>query len=874
MDAKRWPEVRRRFEALLDLDGEARMAELALVADPDTRNDLERLLARHNADADAAWVDRPAAQLIGPVLAGGMHERDWDREQIGRRVGAYQLEDLLGVGGMGSVYRARRIEGSFEQTVAIKLVLSAHSGLHERFRQEQEILAGLRHPLIAQLIDGGETADGIPFLTMEFVDGVPVSEHCRDALPDLAGRLRLLTKIAAALSHAHRNLVIHRDIKPSNILVTRAEGRPKLLDFGIAKLVGEDQQRGLTQQHFGPMTPAYAAPEQFRGERVSVATDVYQFGVLMYRLIAGRLPYEASVDDPMGWAGAVLEQTPISLAQAVLSVRRDALAGAADDAVRNAPREFGRDLDVILRTALAKKPEHRYGSMDALIADIEAYLSGRPVQARHGGAMYQLGRFVSRHRWSVSLGSVAIMGLIALTIISWTQYRRALLDAERARLSAQFMDEVLRAADPLLGKGGRGTAMELLDVAAEAMDRRLASHPELRNPTALLIANAYTNMGQIARAYPIYEKAIDEIRRVPLDPLSQAYAFERAAHAAQRNGQLSLSRAWLAELEPMLVGDSLEIVRIRDGMLHTRWLIARDAGASAQALQFAEYGLDNLRLHQNKLRDRWQAALARRGTCLTDLGRFEEGGRDLRAAYELALELFGPEHGRSLISRMTLGWHYTASGDPSRGLAELEPAAESVLRVYGASSQAYGQNLHNRGNAYLGLGQIDRAIESYSGAADAYRASTSGKAPQVGWALINVASLQLAQGRLEEARETYLEVERIWRDALAKDAPIRADLNFSLGQIELRLGNFQSASDYVERAVTLYRRRRPDALELAKALALSAEVKQALALNQDAMGFYDQAIAMLERLDTSGADPELETHRHAWREARQKLPVR
>jgi eukaryotic-like serine/threonine-protein kinase len=872
MDAKRWPEVRRRFEAMLDLDQAQRLAELALISDTDTRRDVQHLLARHDEEAD--WVDRPAAQLIGPALAGGLHERDWDREQIGRRVSAYQLEDLIGAGGMGTVYRARRIEGGFEQIVAIKLVLSAHPGLHGRFRQEQEILAGLRHPNIAQLIDGGETVDGIPFLAMEYVDGVPVTEYCRDHLPDIAGRLRLLTQIAAALSHAHRNLVIHRDIKPSNILVTHTDARPKLLDFGIAKLLGEDQHRGLTQQQFGPMTPAFAAPEQFRGERVTVATDVYQFGVLMYRLLVGRLPYAANADDPIGWGRAVLEQSPIGLAQSLLSTRRDAAAGGVDDAVRNAPRELGRDLDAILRTALAKEPQHRYGSMDALIADIDAYLDGRPVHARHGGTLYQFSRFVARHRWSVTLGSLAIMGLMALTVLSWVQYRRARLDAERTRLSAQFMDEVLRAADPLNGKGGKGTAMELLDIAAEAMDRRLASHPELRNPTALLIANAYTNMGQIARAFPLYEKAIDEIRRDPLDPLSQAYAFERAAHAAQRNGQLERSLAWLTELEPLLVGDSFEIIRIRDGMFHTQWLIARDAGASEQALQSAQRSLDILQPYQDRLGDRWHAALARRGTCLTDLGRFEEGGRDLRAAYALALERFGPEHGRTLISRMTLGWHYTAAGDPARGLAELEPVADAVVRVYGTRSQAYGQNLHNRGNAYLGLGQIDRAIEAYSGAADAYRGSTSARAPQVGWALINVGGLQLQQGRLEEARSTYREVETIWTHSLAKDAPIRADLNFTLGLIELRLGNPQSALAYGERAIVMYRQRPQGTLETARALALVAEIKQALSLHQEAVDLYDQAIALLERMETTGSDPELAAQKADWVNQRLKLSSR
>lgn len=254
------------------------------------------------------------------LLARELFERESGRPEVpaGTRIGAFEVVELIGSGGMGAVCRAERVAGGFEQTVAIKLLLGTDGATRERFRAEMEILAGLSHPNIAQLIDGGETADGSLYLAMEYVDGIPLDEYCQQQALDVRARLRLLLKVADALSHAHRNLVIHRDIKPGNILVARADGRPRLLDFGIAKLFGGPAERDLTQQTLGPMTPTYAAPEQFRGGAITVATDVYQLGVLMYCLLSGGLPYDTPTDDPVAWARAVLESDPLSLGKARL----------------------------------------------------------------------------------------------------------------------------------------------------------------------------------------------------------------------------------------------------------------------------------------------------------------------------------------------------------------------------------------------------------------------------------------------------------------------------------------------------------------------------------------------------------------------------
>ena len=370
----RWQRLRPLLDQALDLDAAARERFLRELSTEDDalRVDLERLIARHEA---TTGLSRPAAELAGPAIELTDRAPEPPAPFVGRRIGAYSLTRLLGAGGMGAVYEGQRVDGGFRQTVAIKLVAGIHPGLTARFERERQILAELRHPHIAQLLDGGETSDGMPYFALEYIDGRPITEFADAIGADVDARLRLLIEVAEALAYAHRRNVIHRDIKPSNILVS-ADGHVKLLDFGIAKLLKGESGPTLTQQRMGPMTPEYAAPEQFHGAELSAATDVYQFGVLLFRLLAGRLPYRASSDDGLAWARAVSEQEPLSLTSALKDARRAAGAAASGEVtLRRFALRRGADLDAIVRRCLAKAPGARYPGMDALIADLQAYLA-------------------------------------------------------------------------------------------------------------------------------------------------------------------------------------------------------------------------------------------------------------------------------------------------------------------------------------------------------------------------------------------------------------------------------------------------------------------------------------------------------------------
>jgi hypothetical protein len=867
MDAERWRAVRKLLDGALDREGEERAAFLDGIADAGLRADVVRLLGKHE---ETTPLDRPVVDLVAPAMANESQGRDWDREQIGRRIGAFELDELLGSGGMGTVYLAHRVDGRFEQKVAIKLVLTAHAGLRDRFRKEQEILAGLRHPNIAQLIDGGEAEDGTPYLAMEYVEGVSITDYCRDHLPDVEGRLRLMLRVAGALAHAHRNLVIHRDIKPSNIVVTR-DGHPKLLDFGIAKLVGEERFRQVTAQRIGPMTPQYAAPEQFRGQPITVATDIYQFGVLLYRIITGRLPYDANPDDAHAWGRAVVEHDPVTLGRALAQVRRGQDAPTTREAVRTLGRELDRDLDAIVRTALAKETNARYGSIDAFVADLEAFLDGRPVQARHGGTLYHASRFVRRHRIGVAAAALAAIGLLGLSLYALQQSRQAQAESARARAAVAFVHEIFRAADPANGRGGVRSATDVLEAAARQIEPTLKQQPELRGPIAAVMAGAFFNMGDVRRAQDLIEAAIRDLRDTPGTPrLELAAALERGAAIAQRNGQLQQSENWWHDAEKLAHGDDPAALHLRDGLANTRWNTVRDGGDQKVALAVAEAALANAEAAPAEDRDRLrQRALNRVGVSLKDAGRYDESEAAFRESLRLARALYGDGDYRTLRARQSMGWMLIGRGEPARALAELEPVGERFRELFGERSQDYGNNLYNRALAYRALGQTDRAYDSFRAAAEAYAASASSGAAQIGWALWNASGILSERGDHVAARRLLDEIEDNWRDSIAEGARVRGAFYASVARNRIALGDLAEAERYADRAHSLLVSLDGESVDVAEALALTAEVALARADTPRALARYREAMSMLERIA-----PDRTDLRDAWRAAADNASAR
>ena len=521
MHPNRWQRIKPLLERALELEGgQERNAYLASLrgTDAELLPDLQRMLAERTAN------EEKFARRFGDALAPSSRmiaedsEAQPEPDRVGEQVGHYRLLRLIGVGGMGSVYLAERTDGGFGQQVALKIIEGGRLRVEvlDRFEQEREILAKLHHPHIASLFDGGNTPQGLLYYTMEWVGGEDIASYCCEHLHTVEARVTLLLDVASALAYAHQNLVIHRDIKPTNILVTEG-GYVKLLDFGIAKLVGTASGKAMTEAAVGPMTPEYAAPEQFRGKDVTVATDIFQFGTLCYRVLSGRLPYRAEPTDAYAWSRAVDEQEPVSLDRAItLGSQRGWNSKVPLQRLR---RRLAGDMDAILRKALNKAPEQRYASMDAMIRDLQAFLDRRPVSARRAGPAYFMWRSIVRRPY-VSVGAaVAIVALILTAVfalrqatIAHKEAERALHEADRADETSEFLTSLFKVSDPGVNRGEKLNANQILERGAERIDKEFADRSDLRAQLQITIGEVYLEMGDGQRAKPLLASAVGTLR--------------------------------------------------------------------------------------------------------------------------------------------------------------------------------------------------------------------------------------------------------------------------------------------------------------------------------------------------------------------------
>ena len=398
---ERWQQVKHALDEAIALDAASRRPYLERIGctDPELGSEVETLLKHH--------LQAASGFLMQPVVDGRTRSQaNPIRSRIGGRVGVYQLVEEIGQGGMGSVYRAARADGQYEKQVALKLVRSGYdtASVLERFRHERQILASLDHPNIAHLLDGGTTEDGIPYLVMELIEGIPVDEYCNLHSLSIRQRLEIFRQVCSAVQYAHQRLVIHRDIKPGNILVTSA-GTPKLLDFGIAKIFDPTNASEATMLH--PLTPEYASPEQIRGEPITTASDVYSLGVVLYRLLTGESPYRIETRSPAELARAITDTEPLRPSTVV--ARSESASTSPSFSNREGSRAKLRrrllgDLDNIALMALRKEAQRRYGSVEQLAEDIRRYLEGLPVVARRGSWSYRAGKFVRRHKAAMEIG--------------------------------------------------------------------------------------------------------------------------------------------------------------------------------------------------------------------------------------------------------------------------------------------------------------------------------------------------------------------------------------------------------------------------------------------------------------------------------------
>jgi len=512
----RWPEVRRLFEAALDLPAGLRAA----------------FVAAESADAELAaavlaMLERDAGSTLVP---------DGDAEPAQRlpleRVDAWRLIRLLGQGGMGAVYLAERDDGLYQQKVAIKFLRAAFasSSLRERFERERRLLARLRHAQIAELLDGGITDDGTPYLVMAYIEGEPLLDYAQRRHLGLRERLALLRALALPIAHAHRHLIVHRDIKPGNILVV-ADGLPVLLDFGIAKALDDSEGQALTAAE-AVMTPAYAAPEQLAGGEVTAATDVYQLGLVALELLTGRPNSELRNSERQL---TTTQPSRLLSPKAALGYSAKALQG---------------EIDWVIAHALEDNPGARYRDGEAFGDDLQALLDGTVVHARPVGPLYRARKWMRRNRLAAAMIGLAAVAIVAGTAgASWMAVKAA-REAQSARAAQGFLQSVFTSATPERNGGNMPTALDLADNAFERLDRDLADQPLARADLYRSLAGMYNYAGDSRRALLAAERALalmleysPESERIPGARIARAYGLVYVDRVEDAQAEMRLACA-------------------------------------------------------------------------------------------------------------------------------------------------------------------------------------------------------------------------------------------------------------------------------------------------------------------------------------------
>lgn len=812
---ERWRRVEELFYRALECSPEERSTRLAewCAGDGELREEVNSLLA------GVAAADQAAAHAVASKPPAAPEVDPW----IGRTIGHFRLERLIARGGMGAVYFGRRITGDFAQEIAFKLASSRLTSpwLRQRFLLERQTLASLHHPNIARLLDGGLTAEGEPFLVMEYVEGQQLDVYCDHTVASVADIVRLLLELCDAVSFVHRNLIIHRDLKPANVLVT-PEGRVKLLDFGAAKLLNPDPHLGAdaTQPGLRALTPQYASPEAIAGDTTTAASDVYSLGVILYRLLAGRLPYNFEGLSSAGMVQTALETRPVP-PHAAVKERATGSAGdtglAADPALRR--KQIRGDLDAIVLKTLNADPKDRYPSVDELAADLRSFLEHRPVGAREASLAYRTAMFARRHALGVGAAAAIVIAIaVGVAATAW-EARVARSEEHRAvegfrithhlanLLLFNFYDEVKQL------QGSTGTQRRLVSQALTYLDS-LSKEARGDLDVQLDLVEAYTKMGAVlgdpyeenlgdaASARVSLEKAVqlaesaEKLR--PQDPL-----VIRRLSAARRN---------LADVH-FSTGDTALAIKYSSAAAHSFEELAMRPGASVTDVQEAASTFDSL----GDLYGMHGSA------SLGDLASALDSYRHALTLEQRALVL-APGNVRSLrglaIHQMKIA-NCHSDTQPVVAAQEYQEALASLGRLPAEARQALPTVRlasvlnHKLGDVYVELGRVKEAIPYFESSHRLY-ASGAARDPEDVRVRFDITTVDYDLGQAREktadrvgARRDYTEAAQILEAILRRDpANIvwlghRSEVMYRIGCIDRDLGKTAEGDRTLHEALSI-----------------------------------------------------------------------
>jgi serine/threonine-protein kinase len=749
---------------------------------------LELVRAYHRSDS---VLESPAARLAAPLLESAAAATG----PVPDMIGPFRVVREIGRGGMGRVFLGERADGQFEQRVAIKLIQHGAPGVLRRFVDERRILARLEHPGIARLVDGGITESGLPYFAMELVDGEPIDRYCDTHALTLDQRLTLFGAVCDAVAYAHQHLVIHRDIKPSNILVT-PDGKVKLLDFGIAKLIGAQGDEDVTRTRFSVMTPEFAAPEQIRGEPVSTATDVYSLGVLLYLLVTGERVYDIRGKSPAEVERIVCDEVPPKPSVRSRQIARGQLRG---------------DLDLIVMTAVQKLPERRYQSPTALAQDLDRFRHGHAILARPDSAPYRLRKFVGRHRTAVALAALLLLALAGAVARERALRSAAEVQARKAREVEDFLVGVFDVADPNAWReteGGSVTARELLDRGARRVDSTLTGQVEVQAELRNVLGRVYTNLGLYDRATPLLRASLAQRTALRGDAdTSVAETMDMLGVALTESNKHDeaepLLRRALEQRRRLLGGAHPATGRSVEHLATV--LEARGQFAAAETLY--RQSVEIQRRVSGDSSAEVADALGSLGVLLVRRGVYAEAESLHRRSLAINLRRLGQNHPSTAASMQNLAHVLQTRGEYAESESYHRRALAAKRLVLGDTHPSVTISMNNLAN--LLTRQMDRFAEGESLVRRALaldRAMYGDQHTFVAEGLANLGVILRMQGRFPEADSLVRQSLAINRTVFGERHTRVASTLSSLAHVRSGMGDGAGAIDYMRQSVALYRR--------------------------------------------------------------------